>query len=357
MPEQMELDLDIEIEESCDLCGDCLDDCSCWTCEGCDRRYREDRGGVVDGYCTECERCDGCECDCRNGEGSGIEFTGGRLTFHTAERNQFKDNPLARHLAVELEIASCESPSYIENACYEYRDAIVSDGSLPDTGFELKLNPSNGDVFFRHVEDVCNALADADAEVNSDCGMHVHVDARDLKWLDLHKLCILYGKFEEALFKMLPRSRQNSNWCKRSKDQYRLPEWGTFKQQLLERLYGHSFPAGSKGSKPYTTYKNGKQVFCERSSKYESCRYYALNLHSFFYRGTVEFRHAAGTTNTNKVKNWALVCGYIVDAASKMSLADINALPLNSTEALLALLPESVKAFVIDRQGQMKGSY
>ena len=64
-----------------------------------------------------------------------------------------------------------------------------------------------------------------------------------------------------------------------------------------------------------------------------------MNLHSWFYRGTVEFRLAAGTTNATKIVNWAILCASLLDWAEKHTDEELAALPSDSLEALLAVAP------------------
>jgi hypothetical protein len=60
------------------------------------------------------------------------------------------------------------------------------------------------------------------------------------------------------------------------------------------------------------------------TEKYGQARYNALNLHSFFYRQTVEFRHHQGTTNAVKATSWGMLCASILDAAQRLSMREIN---------------------------------
>ena len=40
-------------------------------------------------------------------------------------------------------------------------------------------------------------------------------------------------------------------------------------------------------------------------SKYNDCRYFGFNLHSLFYRDTIEFRYHAGTIEPEKIMSWS----------------------------------------------------
>jgi Putative amidoligase enzyme len=321
------------VENTCESCGYCSDHCECYVCGTCGDRVTE--------YCGACERCEGCGCRC---DGDSPRFDGHFQYMGTATK------AMPRYTSLELEYNGCDDGSYVVEACRQWADYCVSDGSLPDEGFEINTNPSRGDTYDKHIRAICSAVQSAGSEVTRCCGLHVHVDARDLNWHDLYKLSLLYMRVEDALFKMQPSSRQDNRYCMRVESNYKLDPKG-YKHKLLNRLYDHSFPEHKKqGRMAAISHKGGKRVFSERTDKYNSARYYAMNLHTFFYRGTIEFRHASSTTKADKAINWGLVCMWIVERASKMTVAQINALHEDSTVALCSILPADVSLFVCQRQ-------
>ena len=48
-------------------------------------------------------------------------------------------------------------------------------------------------------------------------------------------------------------------------------------------------------------------------------RYKGLNLHSYYHRGTLEFRHHQGTVDPMDLFMWPLVCGWFVEIVSRAS--------------------------------------
>jgi hypothetical protein len=212
------------------------------------------------------------------------------------------------------------------------------------------MNPSQGDKFVTHVENVAKALAIAGAKADSSCGLHCHVSADDLGWFDLYKLCKLYAKIEPGIYSIIAPSRRESRYAKECSDDYTFDSFKDFKTNLLERLYGIS-PDKKRGCKYDTTrtrradssrgrvgrgHKHGHdmkysndtvKVLSVVRDKYNSARYRGLNLHSFFYRRTVEFRHHHGTVNGEKMMYWGILCAGIVDAANRLNISQIDALP------------------------------
>lgn len=139
------------------------------------------------------------------------------------------------------------------------------------------------------LQEVVRCLRKKGAKVNSSCGMHVHVDAsnhtpRSLK----NALTIMYSK-EDILFKALQTNPARVNQrCQRVREDVledirRMPS-GTMRMDEFRRRW-------------YQDRRRG-----ESHSHYDSTRYYALNLHAVFDKGTVEWRCFNSTLHAGKVR-------------------------------------------------------
>ena len=103
----------------------------------------------------------------------------------------------------------------------------------------------------------------AGGKVNSSCGIHIHVDAANHNRQSLKNLIgIMYSK-EDILFKALQVTQLEAIWYE-----------------------------GDNGS----------------TEHYNWTRYYALNLHSVFYRGTVEFRCFNSTLHAGRAAAYVNLC-------------------------------------------------
>ncbi|SCH51091.1 Putative amidoligase enzyme [uncultured Ruminococcus sp.] len=136
------------------------------------------------------------------------------------------------------------------------------------------------------LQTVVRALRRAGAVVNESCGLHVHVDASKHTPQSLkNALSIMYSK-EDILFKALNVNEDRvERWCKKVREPMlekirKLPT-NTTMERLKREWY-----AGMDGS----------------SEHYNWTRYYALNLHSVFYRGTLEWRCFESTLHAGKVR-------------------------------------------------------
>lgn len=134
----------------------------------------------------------------------------------------------------------------------------------------------------------------ADGKVNSSCGIHVHVDAANHNRQSLKNLIgIMYSK-EDILFKALKvNEARASRWC----------------QKVREPMLREARKLSSDETKDLTQlegiwYEGGRGS----NEHYNWTRYYALNLHSVFYRGTVEWRCFNSTLHAGRVAAYVNLC-------------------------------------------------
>ena len=161
------------------------------------------------------------------------------------------------------------------------------------------------------LQEVVRTLRHAGAVVNSSCGMHVHVDAskhtpRSLK----NALSILDSK-EDILFLALKVDESRvERWCQK----VRAP--------VLERV--RRLPAHASMDQLQTLWYEGSDG---SDYHYDQTRYHALNLHSVFYRGTLEWRCFESTLHAGKVR-----------ANITLALA-ISAMAINQTRTQMKKTP------------------
>ena len=142
-------------------------------------------------------------------------------------------------------------------------------------------------------ECVCQ-VRKAGAKVNKSCGIHVHVDASNHNRQSLKNLIgIMYSK-EDILFKALQVNKSRAErWCKK------------VREPMLRQ-------ARTLSSDETADLTQLEQVWYEGSVRnrehYNWTRYYALNLHSVFYRGTVEWRCFNATLHAGKVAAYVNLC-------------------------------------------------
>ena len=136
------------------------------------------------------------------------------------------------------------------------------------------------------LQEVVRTLRHAGAVVNGSCGMHVHVDASKHTPQSLkNALSIMYSK-EDILFKALNVNESRvERWCQK------------VREPMLEKI--RKLPSNTTMDRLRREWYEGSDGSYEH---YNWTRYYALNLHSVFYRGTLEWRCFESTLHAGKVR-------------------------------------------------------
>lgn len=136
------------------------------------------------------------------------------------------------------------------------------------------------------LQDAVRAVRQIHAKVNDSCGLHVHVDASRFDNKTLKNLMsIMYSK-EELLFQALdvPETRVE-RWCK------------PVRENVLKKVRSMT-PNAGRSRLERIWYEGDVRT----GEHYNWTRYHALNLHSMFYRGTVEYRLFNSTLHAGRVK-------------------------------------------------------
>lgn len=181
---------------------------------------------------------------------------------------------------------------------------IAHDGSLDrNTGIELQTPPSSLNELESVVTNTCQILKQRGYKSTIKCGLHVHLDARDFK--NNHKKILqvikTFYSIEDLIFSILPPSRWTSRFCQRLSKEYMYDNFGTGKKADVE------------------WYKEAEAIILNvrKDKKYDKSRYYGLNIHSIFHRGTLELRYHSGTINEYKILMWTNFCLLVLEYALK----------------------------------------
>lgn len=147
--------------------------------------------------------------------------------------------------------------------------------AIGDGAYKVEMNsPKLEYSEMPKLQEVVRALRHAGAVVNPSCGMHVHVDASKHTPQSLkNALSIMYSK-EDILFKALNVNESRvERWCQK------------VREPMLEKI--RKLPSNITMERLKQEWYGGRDESCEH---YNWTRYYALNLHSVFYKGTLEWR-------------------------------------------------------------------
>jgi hypothetical protein len=165
---------------------------------------------------------------------------------------------------------------------------VVADGSLTNVPHHLRaevVSPVLGYGDLDTLQAVVRAVRACGAKVDAQCGIHIHVDAAPFDGRTLGLLAKIVYKQEPLILSALGVAQERlSRYTKPvSPDLIRQIEARRprTKEQLNRVWYGRH---------------NGAPMH------YDSTRYHGVNLHSVWYRGTVEFRWFEATLHAGKVK-------------------------------------------------------
>ena len=175
--------------------------------------------------------------------------------------------------AINLAGVDCHIESYNHSTRPHWK--IVSDASLRSVrGYagELVSPILHGVDGVRELQKVVNALESVEGvTVNRSCGLHVHLDCRDMTLDQIKTTYERYSNYEEQIDLCMPRSRRGSpQWCR------------------------------TIGSNKNTV----KSAATKERAANSVGRYFKVNLAQIANRGSIEFRQHSGTTEFKKIVNW-----------------------------------------------------
>ena len=198
-----------------------------------------------------------------------------------------------RHVAQvinSLEGVECSYAGYTHLTTSYWK--VVYDGSLSGVrghAGELVSPILHGVEGVRELERVIEALNSVEGvTVNRSCGLHVHLDCREMNIGEIKTTFERYSNYEEQIDLCMPRSRRgNPRWC-----------------------------AGT------AMVKNSiKRATTKPNAANAAGRYFKVNLTNIATRGSIEFRQHSGTTEFKKIVNWLSFLMQFVETSAVMANA------------------------------------
>ena len=161
------------------------------------------------------------------------------------------------------------------------------------------------------VQECVRALRKAGAKVDGSCGLHIHIDGANHTAKSIKNLVFTFRAKEDLIFKAVKTQQSRLNrWCRPIDD------------TLVNNIRSlTTVDDNSMRDTWYDTYTD----YQSRDAHYHSSRYHALNLHSLWYRGTVEFRLFESTLHAGEIRAYLTLCLAISAAAinAKRASADV----------------------------------
>lgn len=245
-----------------------------------------------------------------------------------------------RLAGIELEYNQVQDSAPIADFLDAWRAGHHSDGSC---GWEVVTAPIAG----KHVDACLKALGrafdQAETEANESCGIHVHVDAGDMRWADMYRLLHVYAKVEPLLYLLGGQKRMQNTYC--------MPVGKLYTQAMAN--------VDRKGQCLAVAYASpeGRMAARRNPGKKAGGRYRGLNICPWLAGRrrqqirpdtTVEFRIHRNSLDMSRVTGWVKLLVTLVDWCAKATDKEAAALPRSALRALCALAPES-KEWILAR--------
>lgn len=134
---------------------------------------------------------------------------------------------------------------------------------------------------------------------HSSCGIHIHVDGANHTATSLRRLVNFFFSRQEIIYDALAVGNRKDRWCR------------PVCKDLLDTMKKEKDLDTRKVEEIWYSSANDQYHGGIDHSHYNSTRYHALNLHSFFQKGTVEFRLFNSTLHAGKIKAYAILLFFI----------------------------------------------
>jgi hypothetical protein len=140
------------------------------------------------------------------------------------------------------------------------------------------------------IQEMIRLLKNNGARVNDSCGIHVHVDASSHTAQTLKNVVNIMASKEDILYKALKVQVDRERYCKKADLRF-LDAINNHRPRTLSEIEQMWYNGASR-----------------RYQHYDDSRYRALNLHSVFSKGTIEFRLFNSTLHAGEVKSYIQLC-------------------------------------------------
>jgi hypothetical protein len=239
----------------------------------------------------------------------------------------FAINPLHRTIGVEIELGTFASIA-AQGANRHISWSMHHDGSVQGSGQELVTERMRGDQYIFGMSHLVRELINGGSAVNDSCGYHVHVDAAELGPMDLRRVMVAFQLIQKDLYGTLVNAKRGSGdwgrtYCPPFKNDIEslmaIEDKADFVNWLHQWLYGVALPSKSDYIGAESLYKETLRSIDAQLKQYKNTKYmhrarrWALNLHSWMMRGTLEFRLKEGTLDPGDLIMWPLWCAWFIE--------------------------------------------
>lgn len=198
---------------------------------------------------------------------------------------------------------------------YDKQVCILADGRKWTAMSDASIGEGNSEIVspictledMDLVQEIVRCLRRGGATVDSDCGIHVHVDAARMDGPALGRLAAITYQYEPLMKEALGVASSREHWAKDiTESKAKALRKARTTDQAARAWYGHD------------NWERDARIH------YDNSRYAGLNLHSTFYRGTIEFRYFDSTLHAGKVRSYVMLCLSLVEFARNTKQAAVR---------------------------------
>lgn len=208
------------------------------------------------------------------------------------------------------------SPSQPDSTCYHTRTIadqaarkwkIMRDSSIDavrndngnDSMDEYKVEfvtPPLGYADIELLQNIIRKLRESGAVVNESCGIHIHVDGANHNPASLKKLINFMIARQDLIYEALEIGSRGDRWCKK------------LNEKILKDMKSCKELTKNEVERIWYSPANDDYSYGISHDHYNQTRYHGCNLHSYFSKGTVEFRLFNSTLHAGKIKAYIQFC-------------------------------------------------
>ena len=208
------------------------------------------------------------------------------------------------------------TPSQPSDGCYETRtitdqaarkwkimrdssiEPIRNDGgnaSIDEYKVEFVTPPLNYEDI-ELLQDIIRKLRENGAKSHRSCGIHIHVDGANHNAISLRRLVNFMTSRQDLIYEALEIGNRANHWCHK------------LNSALLVEMKKDKNLSKEKAEQIWYSRANDGYTGGISHEHYNHTRYHGVNLHSYFSKGTVEFRLFNSTLHAGKIKAYVQFC-------------------------------------------------
>lgn len=208
------------------------------------------------------------------------------------------------------------TPSHPDNTCYHTR--IITDQAarkwkiMRDSSISPRINDrtqNNLDEYrvefvtpplkyedIELLQNIIRKLRENGAKSDKSCGIHIHVDGANHNPQSLRRLVDFMTSRQDLIYEALEIGNRESDWCRK------------LNSNLLKAMKENRELTKEKVEEIWYSRANDGYFGGINHEHYNRTRYHGVNLHSYFTKGTVEFRLFNSTLHAGKIKAYVQFC-------------------------------------------------